>query len=105
MPRYSLYEGVKGRLCPHPAAELASRRHPGMKRVPLAEGEVLGNLCDLYEPIQEVHEAHRCLDKAVKSGHLTKLDGPIVAKNHTEAIAKLLKPAPVAKHKTTKGDS
>lgn len=104
MPRYSLFEGVKGVLCPHPRAALNSRRHPGMKRVPLADGEVIGQraLADLYEPCVEVFEEHRCLAKAVAAGHLKRLTGPVVADDITDAMAKLgvgpkLAPAPKPK--------
>lgn len=95
MPRYSLYEGVKGQLAPHPAARIASRRHPGMSRRPLAEGEVFESLVDLYEPCQEVFEVHKCLTRAVETGSLKLVAGPVVAKDHTEALAKL-QAAPVA---------
>ena len=91
MPRYSLYEGVKGQLAPHPAARIASRRHPGMSRRPLAEGEVFESLVDLYEPCQEVFEVHKCLTRAVETGSLKLVAGPVVAKDHVEALAKLQK--------------
>ena len=103
MPRYSLYEGVKGFLCPHPAALIASRRHPGMKRRPLAEGEEFENLCDLYDPVLEVYADHKCLSRAVAAGHLKRLKGPVVAKNPAEAVAALM-PKPKAV-KAPKGDS
>jgi len=89
MPRYSLYEGVKGHLCPHPAARIGSRRHPGMKRRPLAEGEAFESLVDLYDPTQEVFEVHKCLTRAVDTGSLKQLAGPVIAKNHAEAAEKL----------------
>lgn len=89
MDRYSLFEGVKGCLCPHPSAVPNSRRHPGMKRRPLAEGEKLEHLSDLYEPVQEVFAEHKCLRKAVEAGHLKRVKGPIVAKDIIEAMTKL----------------
>jgi len=99
MPRYSLYEGVKGHLAPHPAARIASRRHPGMSRRPLGEGEVFESLVDLYEPVVECFEVHKCLTRAVETGSLKLVAGPVVAKDHAEALAKL-QAAPVAVPKT-----
>lgn len=102
MPRYSLFEGVPGYLCAHPSARAGSRRHPGMRRRELAEGEDFVALVDLYEPLAEVHEEHRCLAKAVAAGHLKRLAGPVVAKDVAAAL-ELLKPVAPAKPKAPKG--
>jgi len=75
-----------------------------MKRRPLAEGESLESLVDLYDPCQEVFEVHKCLTRAVATGSLKLVAGPVVAKTHAEAAEKLqAAPAPAPKPKAHKG--
>jgi len=103
MQRFILCEGVKGSLVAHPSSIIGSRRHPGMSRRMLAEGEKLESLADLYEPVREVFPVHKCLMRAIGNGELRLLAGPVVAKDMAEATALL---AAAAKPKLAKkGDS
>ena len=104
MPRYNLYQGVKGKLVGHPRASLGQRLFVCQRRLPscadcfdalCSESEAKSGVCsccvarrltdappkectcefvDRFVPTAEVHAEHAMLAKAVKAGDLLKLN-------------------------------
>ncbi len=117
MPRFNLYQGVKGKLVGHPRATLGQRLFVCQQRLPSCvdcsmplrteaaaktgkcekcppKQECECEFCDRFEPTTEVHAEHAMLAKAVKASDLLKLNKtPCIAKTHAEASAALLPPS------------
>jgi len=96
MPRFNLYQGVKGQLVGHPRAGLGNRRFVCQSR--LADPPAGCEFHECFEPIAEVHEEHAMLRKAVNAGALKVLNKrPVEARTHAEATAVLAPASPEPK--------
>ncbi len=93
MKRYSLFQGVRGKLVGDPREDnprngTSRRLFVGQKRKPFDADASWRSLSDLYDPCEQVAE-HDELRKAVKAGELLLIAGPVSAASLGEAAAKL----------------